>query len=124
MAKLPEGYSLQASPIETALSEGRTEDAKTLIYEVLMSGRADEVVQRLAAAMIKPATKSRGRQKALPHHWFDIGTEFHSLRSSSVNYEDALRFVADRFGYSETHCRKAIREFEEAKAEHDKANRE
>ncbi|WP_105382451.1 hypothetical protein [Neorhizobium alkalisoli] len=120
MAKLPDGFSLQALPIETALSEGRTEDAKTAIIEVLLAGKADRVVQRIAAEMIRPPKRSRGRQRANTRHWFDIGEQFHWLRLDGVKYEDALRQLSEKFGYSETHVRKAIAEFDAAKEASDR----
>lgn len=123
MVEIPGGFSTQAVEIRAALSEGRTDDARSRIVEILLSGKADKHVQRLAAEMIKPPPKSRGRQKAQARHWFPIGMEFASLRSEGVSYEDALRLTADKFGYSETHCRKAIGEYEESKAASDDAAR-
>lgn len=124
MARLPDGFSLQALPIEAALAEGRTEDAKTAICEILNSGRADAVVQKLAASLIKPPKRKRGRQKALTRHWFEIGEEFHAMRSVGVLYEDALLKLSATFGYAETTIRKAIKEYAAAKAASDEASRD
>ncbi|MXN45904.1 hypothetical protein GR138_11935 [Shinella kummerowiae] len=124
MAKLPDGFSLQALPIEIAMAEGRTEDAKTAIVAVLLAGNADKVVQRIAAEMIKPPKRARGRAKSLTRHWLDIGEQFHWLRNDSVKYEDAMVILSQRFGYSESHIRKAIAEFDAAKAASDEASRE
>jgi len=116
MAKLPDGFSVQAIPIESALAEGRTEDARTAIVELLRMGKADKVVQRLAAEMIRPPKRARGRRQALTRHWIEIGEQFHLLRDEGVKYEDALRRVSEKFGYSETHIRKAVAEYDEAQA--------
>ncbi|MGV1856980.1 hypothetical protein [Rhizobium rhizogenes] len=116
MAKLPDGFSLQALPIESALAEGRTEDAKTAIIAILLSGKADKVVQRLAAEIIRPPKRKPGRKPALARHWFDIGEQFHSMRTDGVKYEKALLALSNKFGYSETHVRKAIAEYDEARA--------
>ncbi|RWE49273.1 MAG: hypothetical protein EOS79_07600 [Mesorhizobium sp.] len=124
MAPLPKGYSLQAAPIKAALSEGRTEDAKTLVVAILRSGKADCVVQGLAADLLKPPPRLRGRRPALTRHWFEIGEQFHWLRDDGVKYEDAMRQLSEKFGYSETHIRKAVSEFDAAKEAHDTANRE
>ncbi|QKD04274.1 hypothetical protein [Mesorhizobium loti] len=124
MAPLPKGFSLQVLPIEAALSEGRTEDAKTLMVDVLRSGKADAVVQRLAADMLKPPKRPRGRKKALPRYWLEIGEQFGWLRDDGVLYEEALRKLAKKFGCSETHVRKAVTTFQEAKEAHDMENRE
>ncbi|WP_167494906.1 hypothetical protein, partial [Rhizobium rosettiformans] len=122
--KLPDGMSLQAGPIQSALSEGRTEDAKTLIVAILLSGRADKVTQELAAAMIKPTKRPRGRKSALTRHWFDIGSDFHHLRACGDRYEDALAKLSKKYGYSETHIRKAISEYDSAKHAADEASRD
>lgn len=124
MARLPPGFSLQAGPIQAALSEGRTPDAKRLICEILLAGRADAVVQKLAAEMILPKKKPRGRQKAFKKFWFDIGMEFNSLRGSGVKYEDALSQLSKKFGFGETHIRNAVREYEEAREAHEEATRD
>ncbi|MEW9614915.1 hypothetical protein AB3G45_13905 [Shinella sp. S4-D37] len=124
MARLPDGFSLQALPIEAALSEGRTEDAKTAIVALLKAGTADKVVQRLAAEMIKPPKRKRGRQKAHTRYWFDIGEEFHSLRGRGEKYEDVLLLLSKKFCHSESHIRKAVAEYNEAKAAADEASRE
>ena len=84
MARLPDSFSLQALPIEAALSEGRIEDAKTAICALLGAGKADAVVQRLAASMIKPPPRSRGRRKANTRHWYEIGEDFQPVVLLSV----------------------------------------
>lgn len=124
MAKLPDSFSLQAIPIRSALQEGRTEDARTIVFDLLRRGQADKVVQSLAAAMLKPAPRKRGRPKALPAHWHDIGSMFDRLRDEGIPYEIALSDVAKRFGYSETHVRNCIEVYERAQADHDAATRE
>lgn len=124
MAKLPDGFSLQALPIEAAMAEGRTEDAKTAIVALLKAGTADKVVQTLAADLIKPQKRKRGRQKAHTRHWFDIGEEFHSLRGRGIKYEEAMLQLSTKFCYSESHIRKAVAEYNDAKAASDEASRE
>lgn len=124
MAPLPRGFSLQALPIKSALSEGRTEDAKTLVVEILRAGKADYVVQGLAADLIKPPKRPRGRKPAMPRYWFDIGEQFGWLRDDGVLYEEALRQLAKKFGCSETHVRKAVTTFQGAKEAHDAEHRE
>lgn len=125
MAKLPEGFSVPAIPIQAALSEGRTEDAKHLLVKILLAGAADKVVQKLAAEMLKPKqNRQRGRQKALTRHWFEIGEQFRCLRGDGLKYEEALQKTADKFGYSETHVRKAVAEYDAAREANDEATRE
>ena len=123
MARLPDNFSLLALPIEAALAEGRTEDAKTAIVALLNAGKADAAVQKLAASLIKPTKRKRGRQKAFTRHWFEIGEEFHAMRSAGVLYEHALPKLSETFGYAETTIRKAIKEYDAAKAASDEASR-
>lgn len=124
MAKLPDTFSLAAFPIECALSEGRKEDAKRLICELLREGKADRVVQRIAADMISNKPRKRGRPKSQVKHWLDIGEEFHSLRGDGVKYEDALLQLSEKFGYSETNIRNAVHTYDEARRAHDEATAE
>jgi hypothetical protein len=124
MAPLPKGFSQQATPVNAAISEGRTADAVTLVVEILRTGKADAAVQRLAADLLKPAKRKRGRKKALPRHWLDIGEQFRWLRDDGVLYEEALRRVATKFGCSETHVRTSVAMYEQAREEHDEAHRE
>ncbi|MBX5017531.1 MULTISPECIES: hypothetical protein [Rhizobium] len=116
MAKLPEGFSVQAIPIRSALAEGRTEDAKTEVVRLLLTGKADKIVQRLAAEMIRPPKRGRGRRSALTRHWHEIGEEYHQLREAGVKYEDALRIASEKFGYSETHVRNAIADYDQGRS--------
>ncbi|CAN7701059.1 hypothetical protein [Mesorhizobium sp. LjNodule214] len=124
MAPFPKVFSLQASAIKSALSEGRTKDARDLIVDILRSGKADTVVQGLAADLLKPAKRARGRKASLTRHWFEIGEQFHRLRDDGVRYEDAMHQLAEKFGYSETHIRKAVSGFDSAKEAHDAEHRE
>ena len=119
MAKLPSSFSLQAIPVRAALSEGRTADAVTLLVDILRAGNADAVFQRIAADLLRPSKQKRGRKKSLPRHWHEIGEQFHWMRDDGVRYEDALRRLADRFGYSETHIRTAVATYDTAKDEND-----
>ncbi|KQS80429.1 hypothetical protein ASG25_02120 [Rhizobium sp. Leaf384] len=124
MAKLPDDFSLQAFPIESAISEGRTEDARRLLVEILLTGNASKVTQKLAAEMLSPKPRKRGRRKTLRQYWFEIGEHFHDLRRRGAKYEDAMRITAEKFCYSEGHVKNAVSEFDAAKAAHDEATRD
>lgn len=123
MPKLPDTFSLQAISIRSALQEGRIEDARTLVVDLLRAGQADRAVQALAADMLKPTPRKRGRPKALPQHWYEIGMMFDRLRDDGESYEIALAEVANHFGYSETHARNCVEVYENARAEHDETAR-
>ena len=105
------------------MAEGRTEDAKTAICALLNAGKADAVVQKIAAALIRPPRRKRGRQKTLAKHWFEIGEEFYAMRSVGVLHDDALLKLSETFGYAETTVRKAIKEYDAAKTASDEASR-
>jgi len=123
MPKLPPSFSLQASPIESALAEGRTEDAKRMVVELLKAGKADRVVQAIAADLIKPPKRPRGRRKTLPQHWFEIAQDFHHLRGTGFGYEETLAKLALKYGFSESHIRNAVSEYNTAQAAHDETTR-
>lgn len=108
MAKLPPSFSIQANPIRSAISEGRTEDAKRLAAELLRKGTADKVVQGLAAELLRPPKRQRGRRKSLPRFWFEIGEVFHDLRRDGLSYEDSIEAAAEQFGFSERHVQRAV----------------
>lgn len=124
MAKIPGGFSVVATEIQSAINEGRTEDAKTRLVEILLSGTADKHVQRIAARLIKPKKLGRGQPKSDPQHWFDIGVAFHRLRDSGINPEGARAALQSKWGYSETHIRNAVKFFDVAKSAHDEATAE
>jgi hypothetical protein len=125
MAPLPKGFSFQATPIRAALSEGRKADAVRLVTELLRTGKADPVVQGIAADLIAPrAKRGRGRPKSLPAHWLEIGEEFGWKRDYGVSYEDAIEALAKKFGYSATHVRSSIKIFDAAKDAHEEATAE
>lgn len=124
MARLPPDFSMQAVPIEAAIDEGRKEDAKYLVCEILLTGKADKVVQRLAAEMIRPPKRGKGRPKSLPQHWLDIGSAYDDLRSRGMKYEDAMSELERRYGFADATLRKAIAFYNDAKAAHNEATAE
>lgn len=116
MPKIDFEYSSRAGPIEAALSEGRDEDARLQIVKLLRAGDVDDVILRMAADMLDPPPRPRGRPKAtLRRHWNKIAEEFYHLRSS-MKYAEALESVAKSSATSETHVRECIRLYREAKA--------
>jgi hypothetical protein len=108
MAKLPPSFSLQAVPIKAAISEGRIEDAKRLVVDLLRAGKADKVVQGIAADLIRPGKRLPGRPKTLPQFWIEIGEDFHRMREAGVRYETVLAELGAKYGFSESHIRNCI----------------
>ena len=123
MAPLPRPFSIKEIYIRAALSEGRLEDAKTAVIELLRAGKASRAVQEIAADMLRPSVRKRGRQKAYPKHWRDIADTFYLLRSEGTSYESAMIKVAEKFGYSETHVRNSITLYDKAQEAHEEATR-
>jgi hypothetical protein len=123
MAPLPRPFSIKEQRIRAALSQGRLEDAKTAVIELLRAGKASRSIQSIAADMLRPEARKRGRQKADPQHWYDIADMFNLLRSEGISYESAMVKVAEKFGYSETHVRNSITLHEKARDEHEEATR-
>ena len=79
MAPLPKTFSISANTIETAINDGRAEEAMHKVAAALEAGNADRAVQRLAAEWmmtvgLKPgdAKALRGARKAFPEEWLDI----------------------------------------------------
>lgn len=113
MPKLPPTFSVQAIPIRSALLEGRNEDAKRLTIELLRAGKADKVVQSIAAEMIKPPKRPPGRPRTLPAFWIEIGEDFYRMREAGVRYDTVLAELVAKYGFSETHIRNALATYDD-----------
>lgn len=117
MANLPHLFSVHAAEIQGAISEGRTEDAKRLAAGILAIGNADSAVQKIAAELLRPSPKGRGRPTSLPKHWIEIAQEYEEERHKGNNHELALEIVAKYFGYSPTHVDNCRRAYEQTRIE-------
>lgn len=115
MAPLPRGYidGLQSDAAKVALSEGRRADAVTLVVAILRAGTANAVTQRLAADLLMPPPRGRGRPKALTQYWYEIGDAFYHLLANGVEPADAQRKLMAKFKKSRSHIRKAVLDFDE-----------
>lgn len=114
MVSIPSRFSLPAISIRGALQEGRVNDAKTMVIDLLRAGRADAVVQGIAADLLRPGKRSRGRPRTLPKFWMQIGEEFERMRDTGNRYEETVIHLSEKFGYSETHVRNAVRTYRDA----------
>lgn len=115
MAKLPKRFDWREVEIRGMLSEGREQDGRTALVEILSAGEATPALQALAADLIKPAKRRPGRRKEQPKHWYDIGSAFDEARSDGVTYEEAIAELSERFGFSEAHIKNAIRFYEQGR---------
>jgi hypothetical protein len=113
MAKLPPSFSLQAVHIRSALNQGRTEDARRMVIELLQAGKADRIVQGIAANLLKPPKRQAGRPKALPAFWIEIGEDFYRMREAGVRYDTVLSELGAKYGFSESHIRNAIATYDD-----------
>ena len=115
MAPLQKPFSVAAQPIAAALNEGRAEDALHALVRQLETGKADKVVQALAAKWIatlgvRPgdAKALRGGRKELPKEWLDVAEMVGGLQDDGETYERAVAKTKEHFGYTERHIQKCV----------------
>lgn len=110
MAPLPRPFSLNADPIETAISEGRAEEAMQKLIFALRSKEDDCAVRWLAAEWIErvglpggAAKKLRKGRNALHEDWLEISQMFTRLQEEGATFAAARAQVSTYFGCSERH---------------------
>jgi hypothetical protein len=110
MAPLTKPFSVAANGLQTAINDGRAEEAMHKLAALLEAGNADRAVQRLAAEWIiivglKPgdAKALRCGRKAFPKEWLNIAEMVAELQGSGETYADAVLKTAEHFGYGERH---------------------
>jgi hypothetical protein len=89
-----------ASEIEALLSQGRRQEAITLAVRNLRSGYDTQNFLTAVADLLEPQKRGRGRPKAWPWRWIDIGQKFEVLRSEGKTHGDAVYELAKKFGRS------------------------
>jgi hypothetical protein len=121
MAKLPRPFSQASSLIESAIAEGRAEEAMHKIVHALRSDADDRAVRALAAIWIERiglppgAAKSlRNGNAALLEDWLDISEMVGHLQAAGKTYATAVSETADHFGCSERHVQKCVAEWNAA----------
>lgn len=107
MAKVPVA-SLRAFDIWVRLNDGREDEARQMVIADLDAGRADDQVQWIAAQMLKPKQRGRGRPSHRPTKWLEAGEAFESLRSDGMKYEAAILATAQKIGQSPEHVETAV----------------
>ncbi|MGB3273849.1 MAG: hypothetical protein WBA66_13280 [Xanthobacteraceae bacterium] len=118
MAPLPREFDTFAVAARAALSEGRREDAITVIVERLRTGNASAEMQAIAADLLRPPQKrGKGRPKSQPQFWYEIGTDLDDLMGGGLTYENAIEALAKKYGVSERHVGNAARYYRDAKAQ-------
>lgn len=115
MAKLPKPFSQASSVIESAIAEGRAEDALDKLIHALRSDTDDRAIRFLASEWIErvglppgSAKALRNGHAALPEDWLDISEMVGKLQSDGRTYAVAISATAKHFGYSERHVQKCV----------------
>lgn len=115
MVALPKPFSVAANQIDSAINDGRAEDAMHALVRDLETGTADKAVQVLAASWIatlglRPgdAKALRGGRKEFLKEWLDVAQMVADLQDSGETYASAVVKTSDHFGYSERHVQKCV----------------
>lgn len=115
MAKLPRPLSRDAVTLQSAISEGRAEEAMHKLIAALESGQADKAVQLLAANWIKTiglkpgdAKALRNGAKELPKEWIDIAEFVQIEQDSGKSYRAAVAAAGNYFGYGRRHVENCV----------------
>jgi hypothetical protein len=115
MAPLSRAFSVAANSLETAINDGRAEEAMHKLAALLEAGNADKAVQRLAAEWIMTlglragdAKALRGGRKAFPEEWLEIAQMVTDLQDGGETYRAAVEKAAKHFGYGERHVEKCV----------------
>lgn len=82
-----------------------------MVIADLEAGCADDQVQWIAAQMLKPKERRRGRPSHPPKAWIDIGTAFECALDDGKTFEVAREHIAAQFNVSESHAENALRTY-------------
>lgn len=117
MAPLPKPFSRQAHVIESAISEGRAEEAMYKLADALRSGN-DRATRLLAANWIETIGLRPGDAKALRkgnnklrEDWLDISEMHGKLMGEGMTFKGATDATAEYFGCSDRHVEKCVAEW-------------
>lgn len=121
MVPFPFPFSRGAWAIESAISEGRAEEAMQKLIHALRSGDDDKAMRRVAADWIERiglppgAAKSlRKGSKASLEDWLQISEMATNLQGEGKTYAAAVAETAAHFGCSDRHVQKCVAEWNEA----------
>jgi hypothetical protein len=86
-----------ASEIEALLSQGRRREAIALAVRKLRSGHDTQNFLTAVADLLESQKRGRGRPKAWPRRWIEIGQKYEVLRSEQIRKPGkGGRFVTKR----------------------------
>lgn len=121
MAPLPKPFSLTSSTIESAIAEGRAEEAMHKLIQALRSKNDDRAVRHLAADWIERVGLPPGGAKALRNghaalreDWLKISEMVGNLQSGGRTYAVAVSETAKHFGCSERHVQSCVADWNRA----------
>jgi hypothetical protein len=120
MANLVGTYlSFDALEIQDRINRNDSYGAKELVCAALLAGTTDLDILRIAANMILPPARGRGRPKRGPARWPEIGPEFERCRDRGITYEQTVVALAAQFSMSESKIEKAARYYRVAREQAD-----
>jgi predicted Zn-dependent protease len=115
MAPLPKPFSRAAFAIESAIAEGRAEEALHKLVHALRADGDSKSIRFLAAAWIEniglppgAAKALRKGNKALPEDWLNISEMVGKLQEAGKTRDAAIMETAAYFGCSDRHVEKCV----------------
>jgi hypothetical protein len=98
----------KTNEIDALICQGREREAKELAAQYLRDGIISQLFRDRVADLLNPPAKGRGRPRAFPYKWREIGLDFKDLRASGVPYESARLQIAEKYCRSESAIEKAV----------------
>ncbi|RUW69279.1 MULTISPECIES: hypothetical protein [unclassified Mesorhizobium] len=125
MAPLPRPFSRSASLIESAISEGRAEEAMHKLVHALRGDGDSKAIRFLAADWIEriglpggAAKTLRKGNKALLEDWLDISEMVGKIQAEGKTRDQAIQDTAGYFGCSDRHVEKCVAEWNKVAQAH------
>lgn len=112
MAKL--NFCRKTAHIRSLLLEGRRDEARAEVVQLLRDGYSTRPFLTLCAEMLDPAPKKRGQPSRPPKNWFEIAERFEELRDHGKTDEVARELLAKEFGVAERTIARAVKIYRDA----------
>lgn len=112
MAELP-FFSLVAPDIRIRMGDGRGIEARQMVIAELLTGKADQEVQAIAAEMLAAPPKAAGAPAHAPMRWLEIYSEFRDAVDRGMKRTHAVAATASAMLVSEKHVRNCVKFYED-----------